>query len=142
MRLNNSCVFVRRDNNQKFNIKKESVLLETQQMLVDIHKNLFLKAKKKLDDSIVQITSFDQVMDALNKKKMVLAPWCEDITTEEEIKKETQRLSMNQTNTETSLSGAMKPLCIPLDQPPMPPNTKCFWTGKPAKRWCLFGRSY
>ncbi|VTZ70993.1 proline--tRNA ligase, putative [Plasmodium chabaudi chabaudi] len=139
---NNSCVFVRRDNNQKFNIKKESVLLETQQMLVDIHKNLFLKAKKKLDDSIVQITSFDQVMDALNKKKMVLAPWCEDIATEEEIKKETQRLSMNQTNVETSLSGAMKPLCIPLDQPPMPPNTKCFWSGKPAKRWCLFGRSY
>ncbi|KEG04128.1 proline--tRNA ligase, putative [Plasmodium vinckei vinckei] len=139
---NNSCVFVRRDNNQKFNIKKESVLLETQQMLVDIHKNLFLKAKKKIDDSIVQITSFDQVMDALNKKKMVLAPWCEDIATEDEIKKETQRLSMSQTNVETSLSGAMKPLCIPLDQPPMPPNTKCFWTGKPAKRWCLFGRSY
>ncbi|KJP86437.1 prolyl-tRNA synthetase [Plasmodium fragile] len=139
---NNSCVFVRRDTNEKFNVKKESVLLETQQMLVDIHKKLFLKAKKKLDESIVQVTSFSEVMDALNRKKMVLAPWCEDISTEEEIKKETQRLSQNQANTETSLSGAMKPLCIPLDQPPLPPNTKCFWSGKPAKRWCLFGRSY
>ncbi|EUR69281.1 prolyl-tRNA synthetase [Plasmodium falciparum UGT5.1] len=139
---NNSCVIVRRDNNEKCNVKKESVLLETQQMLVDIHKNLFLKAKKKLDDSIVQVTSFSEVMNALNKKKMVLAPWCEDIATEEEIKKETQRLSLNQTNSETTLSGAMKPLCIPLDQPPMPPNMKCFWSGKPAKRWCLFGRSY
>ncbi|SBS90690.1 proline--tRNA ligase, putative [Plasmodium malariae] len=139
---NNSCVFVRRDNNEKFNVKKESVLLETQQMLVDIHKNLFLKAKKKLDDSIVRVTSFSEVMDALNKRKMVLAPWCEDIATEDEIKKETQRLSVNQINAETSLSGAMKPLCIPLDQPPMPEDTKCFWSGKPAKRWCLFGRSY
>lgn len=139
---NNSCLCVRRDTNEKFNVKKESVLLETQQMLVDIHKKLFLNAKKKLDDSIVQVTSFSEVMDALNRKKMVLAPWCEDISTEEEIKKETQRLSQNQANTETSLSGAMKPLCIPLDQPPLPPNTKCFWSGKPAKRWCLFGRSY
>ncbi|CRG97707.1 proline--tRNA ligase, putative [Plasmodium gallinaceum] len=139
---NNSCVFVRRDNNEKTNVKKESVLLEAQQMLVDIHKNLFLKAKKKLDESIVKVTNFSEVMDALNKKKMILAPWCEDITTEDEIKKETQRLSLNQTNTETTLSGAMKPLCIPLDQPPILPNTKCFWSGKPAKRWCLFGRSY
>ncbi|CRH02567.1 proline--tRNA ligase, putative [Plasmodium relictum] len=139
---NNSCVFVRRDNNEKVNVKKESVLLETQQMLVDIHKNLFLKAKKKLDESIVKVTDFSEVMDALNKKKMILAPWCEDIATEDEIKKETQRLSLNQTNTETTLSGAMKPLCIPLDQPPILPNTKCFWSGKPAKRWCLFGRSY
>ncbi|GAW83520.1 bifunctional aminoacyl-tRNA synthetase [Plasmodium gonderi] len=139
---NNSCLLVRRDSNEKFNVKKESVLLETQQMLVDIHKHLFLKAKKKLDESIVQVTTFGEVMDALNKKKMVLAPWCEDISTEEEIKKETQRLSQNQGNTETSLSGSMKPLCIPLDQPPLPPSTKCFWSGKPAKRWCLFGRSY
>ncbi|SBT82475.1 proline--tRNA ligase, putative [Plasmodium ovale] len=139
---NNSCIFVRRDNNEKFVVKKESVLLEIQQMLVDIHKNLFLKAKKKLDDSIVKVTNFSEVMDALNKKKMILAPWCEDINTEDEIKKETQRLSMTQTNSETSLSGAMKPLCIPLDQPPLEPNTKCFWSGKPAKRWCLFGRSY
>uniref|UniRef100_A0A8C9GHR8 proline--tRNA ligase n=1 Tax=Piliocolobus tephrosceles TaxID=591936 RepID=A0A8C9GHR8_9PRIM len=139
---NNSCVLVRRDNNEKIHIKKESILLETQQMLVDIHKNLFLKAKKKLDDSIVQVTNFSEVMDALNKKKMILAPWCEDINTEEEIKKETKKLSGEQLTVETALSGAMKPLCIPLDQPPLLPGTKCFWTGKPAKRWCLFGRSY
>jgi len=41
-----------------------------------------------------------------------------------------------------ALSGAMKTLCIPLIQPAMPPGTKCFFTGAPAKRWCLFGRSY
>lgn len=139
---NNSCVFVRRDTGEKMHVKKDSILLETQKMLVDIHKNLFLKAKKKLDNSIARVTTFDEVMDALNNKKMVLAPWCEDIQTEEEIKKETQRLSLNQVNVETSLSGAMKPLCIPLDQPPLDPGTKCFWTGNPAKRWCLFGRSY
>jgi prolyl-tRNA synthetase len=41
-----------------------------------------------------------------------------------------------------ALSGAMKTLCIPLEQPEMPEGQKCFFTGKPAKRWCLFGRSY
>lgn len=138
----NCCVFVRRDTGEKMPVEKDSIVLEIQKILVDIHKNLFLKAKKKLDNSIAQVKTFDEVMDALNKKKMVLAPWCEDIQTEEEIKKETQRLSVNQTNVETSLSGAMKPLCIPLDQPPLEPNTKCFWTGREAKRWCLFGRSY
>lgn len=138
----NSCVMVRRDTNEKNHVGKDSVLLEIQKTLVEINKNLFLKAKKKLDDSIVKVTSFDEVMDALNQKKMVMAPWCEEIQTEEEIKKETQRLSSKQTNIETTLSGAMKPLCIPLDQPPMDKGTKCFWTGKEAKRWCLFGRSY
>lgn len=43
---------------------------------------------------------------------------------------------------QAALSGAMKTLCIPLVQSEMPAGQKCFHTGKPAKRWCLFGRSY
>ena len=35
-----------------------------------------------------------------------------------------------------------KTLCIPLDQPELPEGTKCFKSGKPAKNWALWGRSY
>lgn len=40
-----------------------------------------------------QVTSWSEVMPALNAKKMVLAPWCEDGEMEEEVKKETTRLT-------------------------------------------------
>ena len=35
-----------------------------------------------------------------------------------------------------------KTLCLPLEQPDLPADTKCFVTGKPAKNWALWGRSY
>ena len=42
-----------------------------------------------------------------------------------------------------ALSGAVKTLCIPLEQPPMPEGQMCFFDKtKKAKRWCLMGRSY
>ena len=37
---------------------------------------------------------------------------------------------------------AAKTLCIPFDQLPLPPGTKCFVSGKDAKVWVLWGRSY
>ena len=35
-----------------------------------------------------------------------------------------------------------KTLCIPLEQPNLPPGTPCFASGRPAKNWALWGRSY
>jgi prolyl-tRNA synthetase len=35
-----------------------------------------------------------------------------------------------------------KSLCIPFEQPEMPEGALCFASGKPAKNWGLFGRSY
>ena len=35
-----------------------------------------------------------------------------------------------------------KSLCLPLEQPPLPEGAACFITGKPAKKWALWGRSY
>ena len=35
-----------------------------------------------------------------------------------------------------------KTLCLPLEQPDLPPGTPCFVTGRPAKNWALWGRSY
>jgi len=43
---------------------------------------------------------------------------------------------------ESHLTGAAKTLCIPLEQEPIKEGEKCFFTGKPAKKRVLWGRSY
>ncbi|XP_055388345.1 LOW QUALITY PROTEIN: uncharacterized protein LOC129616798 [Condylostylus longicornis] len=139
---------VKRHNGDKSDHRWSELVAVVPTMLEDIHNAMFKKAKDSLDGSITKVSDFSEVMPILNEKKLILAPWCEDPATEEEIKKETTRLSLVQQEETTeegcapALTGAMKSLCIPLDQPPMPEGTKCFFTGKPAKRWCLFGRSY
>merc|ERR1719456_813474 len=100
-----------------------------------------------MDDAIIRVSDWKQVTPALNQRKLILAPWCEDPETEKQMKKKTNEEAIElQSDDPTALTGAMKSLCIPLEgttwQPKMPAGTKCFWTGKPAKRYCLFGRSY
>ena len=55
---------------------------------------------------------------------------------EEEIEDEVRKRSAS-----AEAMGA-KTLCIPLEQPDLAPGTKCFVSGKPAKNWALWGRSY
>jgi len=43
---------------------------------------------------------------------------------------------------ESHLKGAAKTLCIPMDQEPIKEGEKCFYTGQPAKKRVLWGRSY
>ena len=141
---------VRRDTGNKRaveNVSAEAIELELKQM----HADMLAKQQAKLEESIIRISCWDEVMPALNNKKLILAPWCEDLESEEEIKKLTAQLSKDQVKEDASgeapaLSGSMKTLCIPFEtsgfQEPLAPGTKCFFTGKPAKRWTLWGRSY
>ncbi|KAH0484000.1 MAG: hypothetical protein KVP17_001530 [Porospora cf. gigantea B] len=134
---------VKRHNRQKIDVQWSELSSTVETMMVEIHTEMLAKAKASLDAGIVQITSFDEVMPALNAKKLVLAPWCGAAKTEAEIKKRTTELSAMQETAESALTSGMKPLCIPLEQPPMPEGTKCFWrTDETATSWCLFGRSY
>lgn len=55
---------------------------------------------------------------------------------EEEIEEEVKKKS-----TTPDAMGA-KTLCLPFEAPPLPEGTKCFYSGKPAKNWALWGRSY
>ncbi|GMP87309.1 hypothetical protein CsSME_00039738 [Camellia sinensis var. sinensis] len=38
--------------------------------------------------------------------------------------------------------GAAKTLCSPFDQPALDEGVLCFASGKPAKKWTYWGRSY
>ncbi|EFN57301.1 hypothetical protein CHLNCDRAFT_143908 [Chlorella variabilis] len=112
---------------------------------------MYARARASFDACVEQAADWDGFMAALERKHMVLAPWCDEEEAEEEIKKRSA----------TKDAMGAKSLCIPLEQvrrweaaggaagaaawvapPPLPEGTPCFVTGKPAKNWVLLGRSY
>lgn len=146
-----TCLMARRDVDPTDSEAKTSVQwTETQavvpELLNRIQSDMLQRAKEVRDNSIEKVTEWKDVEPALSRRKMILAPWCETIVSEEEIKKQTKNTEtaseVQEEGAAPALTGSMKSLCIPLQQPPMPEGTKCFFTGQPAKRWCLFGRSY
>lgn len=103
------------------------------------------------------LNRWEDFVPALDKKNLVLAPWCERIECEEEVKEKTQNTVTTDTTTNTegneeegedgefsqpALSGAAKTLCIPFAQEPLLPGTKCFSCGRDATTHALWGRSY
>mmetsp|Transcript_19037 Transcript_19037/g.23359 ORF Transcript_19037/g.23359 Transcript_19037/m.23359 type:complete len:114 (-) Transcript_19037:829-1170(-) len=110
------------------------------------------KARRDRDERISIVFTWKEFVEALGKGNMVLAPWCLTTESEEWVKEETKRIFMEKAPEEEQkseeekakgLTGAAKTLCIPFNQPPLPEGTPCFTdNGKPAKEWCLWGRSY
>ena len=135
--------FVRRDVGTKSAVAPSAKAVSDE--LAKMQKDMLERAKTTMHSNIVKISSWEEVVPALKARKLVLAPWCEEKSTEDEIKKKT-RAEFEEDEKATGMSGAMKTLCIPLPssgyQPPMEEGQKCFFTGKPAKRWTLWGRSY
>ncbi|AQK58913.1 Proline--tRNA ligase cytoplasmic [Zea mays] len=122
---------VRRDNGAKVDIPVTNLVEEVKVLLDEIQKNLFKTAQEKRDACVHVVNTWDEFTTALNNKKLILAPWCD----EEEIEKNVK------TRTKGEL-GAAKTLCTPFEQPELPEGTLCFASGKPAKKWSFWGRSY
>ncbi|KAL6563505.1 hypothetical protein OROGR_002464 [Orobanche gracilis] len=130
---NNQVRAVRRDNGSKLDISSSNLVEEVKKLLDNIQQNLFDVAKQKRDECIQVVHTWDEFIQALNQKKMILAPWCDEEEVEEDVK--------IRTKDETEM-GAAKTFCSPFDQPRLPQDTKCFASGKPAKVWTYWGRSY
>ncbi|MCO5591601.1 hypothetical protein L7F22_045590 [Adiantum nelumboides] len=122
---------VRRDNFEKEDVPLDNVAKRAVALLDEIQANLFKKAQEERDLCIKKVLKWDDFVKALNDKNMVLAPWCDDVEVEEDVKARTK-----------GDMGAAKTLCMPFEQPDLPEGTICFASGKPAKRWALWGRSY
>jgi len=146
---NHTCRLVRRNTGEKSDCSQSDVVSAIAAELDDIHSSMLRKAREERDAGIAKVTEWSQVMPALSEGKLILAPWCGTTESEEAIKKLTKEASEKIVaeaaagdSAAHTLSGAMKSLCIPLEQPEMEPGTPCFFTGQPARSWCLFGRSY
>lgn len=101
-------------------------------LLCRLQADMFAKAKEKYDACVERVTTWDDFMAALNNKHMALAPWADEEEVEEDVKKRSA----------TADAMGAKTLCIPFEQPPLPEGAVCFASGKPAKNWALWGRSY
>mmetsp|Transcript_7713 Transcript_7713/g.13324 ORF Transcript_7713/g.13324 Transcript_7713/m.13324 type:complete len:651 (+) Transcript_7713:45-1997(+) len=101
-------------------------------LLEEIQADMFTSAKQRYDACLEKVTTWDDFMAALERKHMVLAPWADEPDVEEDVK----------TRSTTPSAVGAKTLCLPFDQPDLPEGTLCFASGKPAKNWALWGRSY
>jgi len=145
---NSTIVLVRRDVAGKESVPLASLVNKVNATLTDFHNSLLEKARTARDERITQVTQWDDFIPNLDKKKMVLAPWCDETKCEDEIKdksgkkKEEKKDEKKEEEEFEQLTGAAKSLCIPFEQPTLKPDQKCFHCGKPAKHWVMWGRSY
>jgi len=158
-------VMARRDTMEKVTIKTDQFISNVLDIFENIHYNLLQKATSSFEMHLKMAINWEEFVEKV-RGNMVLVPWCESITCEEDIKART---------TTNTTSGA-KSLCIPLDQERFGydhttqsvPNrfgekfvhtidgqthteviyrsllreNKCFCCGAEADRVAIFGHSY
>jgi len=159
---NQTIEFVRRDTGAKEVVPLAQLVTKVEQYLENIQTSLFEKAKKVRDERMAIVTQWADFVPGLDKKSMVLTPWCDTTKCEDEVKEKTspkkeekkeepkKKKEEDQGKSEAtehfeSLTGAAKTLCKPLEQSQYPAinhDSKCFNCGQSAKTWVLWGRSY
>lgn len=129
---NQTVMVARRDTGEKLSIAWSDLSEKVPALLDQVQVEMLARARKEFDDSIEKATTWDDFMAALNRHHMCLTPWADEESIEEDVKKKSA----------TAEAMGAKTLCIPLEQPDLPEGTPCFFSGKPAKNWVLWGRSY
>ncbi|PIA55201.1 hypothetical protein AQUCO_00800138v1 [Aquilegia coerulea] len=115
---------VQHDNSSKMDIPTSDLVERGNDILDNIQQSMFDAARQKRDACIKVAYTWEEFITALNEKKLILAPWCDEEEVEKKVKAHTK-----------AEMGACKTLCTPLDQPDLA-------EGMPAKKWTYWGRSY
>ncbi len=116
-------VIVRRDTGEKEFVKVGKVVDRVSSLLVEIQKDMFEKAKKFLDESIVSVKDISSLKKTVDSGKIGKTNWCGNPTCEANIKDKTKAKSLNSSFDEKG-SG------------------KCFACEAEAKFVTYFGKSY
>jgi len=119
-------VVVRRDTGEKKFIALDKLETEIPLLLETMQKDLYAKAVKHLQSSIVMVSTMKEAEKELLAEKLLFAPWCGITKCEEEFKEKTGAKSLNS----------------PFEQPPLKKEQKCFACGSKATVWFYFGKSY
>lgn len=135
MRSEEVCV-VRRDTCKKSQVRLCEVVQGLKDAIDAMHRDLFNKALRERTERTKIADSFIGMLDSLNNKNLVLAPWCSATECEDEIGEKTTVRE----DGEVVLMGA-KSLCIPFEAPSFE-GKKCISCDDDAKCFALFGRSY
>ncbi|KAI4469059.1 prolyl-trna synthetase [Holotrichia oblita] len=136
-------VAVRRDTGDKITIKRSTAVADLKKLLEDIQFNLYTKASKDLLSHTVVTTQWSEFVSALDKKNIIVSPFCGQIPCEDNIKKDSTRDDADADPNAPSMGA--KSLCIPDEQPaPIKDSDKCIHPACKNKPlfYALFGRSY
>jgi len=122
---NGQVVLVSRVSGEKRIVAQDRFVEEVQQMLTEIHNDMFEKAKQFRDEYFTSVETLDEMKQFLDQQRgFVLAGWCGSNACEAHVKEETGATSRN----------------IPFE--PAERKTKCLVCGEAAKHTVVFGRAY
>ncbi len=120
-------MFARRDTHEKTAVSLENIAQSVKEMLDNIHDTMLEMAREHRDAHIFHAETFDQVREAVDKKKgFALAPWCGDRACEEHVKAEC----------------GITTRCMPFELQDQAEGKVCACCGKPAKKMIYWARAY
>lgn len=144
----------RRVDGEKETLQRDGAGAAVKEALERIQASTLAKAKAARDEKIVKVDVWEDFVPALDRRAIVLAPWCEKTSCEEDVKERSGQESSQQLNEEgeldtRALSGSAKTLCIPFEEEierlsiaRLAEGTKCFACDLHAVSYTLWGRSY
>lgn len=122
---NGQVVLVSRVSGEKKTVQQTDFVQEVQNLLAEIHQQMYDKAKQFRDDHYIAVDSIDEFKTFLETKRgFALAGWCGSSVCEDQVKEETGATSRN----------------IPFT--PSETKSTCLVCGDAAKHMVVFGRSY
>ncbi|WGI36823.1 proline--tRNA ligase [Mesomycoplasma lagogenitalium] len=122
----NMVTVVRRDTFEKTRVNISKVREYVEELLIEIHENLYTQAKKRLENNTVIAYDYDSFKKAISENKFVITPFNGDEEEEERIKKETGATTR----------------CIPFKYLKPKDDCTCITSGKLTKRFVLFAKAY
>lgn len=84
-------VAVRRDTGEKITVQSKTATTDLQNLLETIQGNLFKKATEDLKNHTIVAKDWNQFCTELDKKNILLSPFCGEIPCEDNIKKDSAR---------------------------------------------------
>ena len=118
-------VLARRDTGQKLAVPQQGLAERVSELLDEIQRNLFRRAKKFLDDNSYHLDDYEEFKRIIGEDGgFIYTHWCGSADCEARIKEETKATIR----------------CLPLDQPGT--KGRCIYCGKEADQIALFARAY
>ena len=122
---NGQCVLVRRNDGEKIVVKLEDLEAAVAQQLEEVHKGMFARAKKNLEDHIYAAHSLVEAKELQEKNGgFVKTMWCGELDCELKMKE----------------VAGMSSRCMPFAQENL--GDVCPICGKPAKTMIYWGVAY
>ena len=122
---NGICILVRRDTNEKIEVKLDELSSKIGEILELIQQNMFDTCKKRMEAKTTIAHNLEEFQANMNKEQgFIKAMWCGNEECEAKIKELT----------------AAKSRCMPFEQEHI--GDICVCCGKPATKMVIWGRQY